>query len=327
MRGLSIAAIRRSRTECLPDAVAETLPPALRSELDAYARYDAAARRMRWRAQWALHGIVLAMFAAMLGFQLIESSGWRGLPLGKALYFFGFGMAVQLHAWSAGRRWQERHLTCRAVAEALRVDLYWALAGLCERPVDHYCSHHRKALGWVAEVVTQLDADLPERIEPERVRRVCRHWLEAQRSYYTARARTERRRAWWTERTAGALILVAGVAAWALDQFGAVFGGWSRTVWQWSIHLLPISGGLIWFWGDRMGWREQSQRYARMAQRFDAALGQVASLLQQEPLDAETEGALRQVLFEIGRDALWESAEWLLQHRARPIELPLLPKR
>lgn len=59
---------------------------------------------------------------------------------------------------------------------------------------------------------------------------------------------------------------------------------------------------------------EHQKQYQRMKELFESAGDALFTALAPQSAD--------RILFDLGREALAEHADWLLLHRSRPIELP-----
>ena len=68
---------------------------------------------------------------------------------------------------------------------------------------------------------------------------------------------------------------------------------------------------------ETMAYKENSRRYEKMAFLFAQGRQAATELLRQDEQES-----CRRVLLEIGKEALAENGDWLLQHRARPLKMP-----
>jgi hypothetical protein len=80
--------------------------------------------------------------------------------------------------------------------------------------------------------------------------------------------------------------------------------------------FLAIAGALKGYAG-KLGLAEESKRYHQMNGFFRRAEEQLNALINQGKLEEA-----RAMLFEVGKEALRENGDWVLMHRARPMEVP-----
>jgi hypothetical protein len=90
---------------------------------------------------------------------------------------------------------------------------------------------------------------------------------------------------------------------------------------------LLLGGGLSLAWNERNFYAEHARLYRSLANLYASADLRLASALARyralDPTSPESARALAEIhaiLFALGREALAENAEWLIQHRARPLE-------
>jgi hypothetical protein len=69
---------------------------------------------------------------------------------------------------------------------------------------------------------------------------------------------------------------------------------------------------------DKMAYTEQIKQYQRMSHLFQLASQHLKAALKGERLQ-EAE----RVILELGKEALTENGDWVMLHRARPINVPV----
>ena len=93
--------------------------------------------------------------------------------------------------------YQNKHQDYRALAEALRIQFFWHVAGVSEKVVDHYLRKQRGALEWIRNALRAWDAEVARRTNRARQqaavsRRTAglrgQHWVSEQRNYYASKA-------------------------------------------------------------------------------------------------------------------------------------------
>jgi hypothetical protein len=316
---------RRSIVHRLPQAAAALLPDiASRSAGEqALATAFAAADLLARRYQRITRGVLrlTLLFAALLAltFELYaEILPWRALPAG---YLAAFASLTALLLWQGRRDVQGRYLDYRALAEGLRVQFYWRLAGLPDGASSSYLRKQLDELRWIREAL-RAAAALPnaQTAHPELA---VEYWVGGQAVYYAERARSQRKRLHLLERRSR-FFLGAGLLAAAIL---VVF--WSRLetlpLWhRWLVVLMgfaPIGAALWETYVERLGLRTQVNQYARFAGIF-ARAKRFAERLDGHPTRPDRQHALTALLRELGREALMENGDWVLLLRERPIVLP-----
>lgn len=247
---------------------------------------------------------------------------WTGLAY--PLLFVGM---LALASWNRRRHHHDRSLLYRALAEALRVQLAWRLAGSDERAAQHYLRRHQAALGWMGGTLRCLclqpsPARLPGEEEPARLRQIGQAWVQDQRDYHRGSARNRGRRAAELDRFAVRLVGLALLVSLALGLWPALpalLGDESVGMLGALAGSLPALAGCLLAYNGAMAHREVARESERMAQLHARAA---------TALDAALAGApgsppAIDLLHEVGIECLRENAEWVFLHLDRPPEAKL----
>jgi hypothetical protein len=313
-----------------------------------YAIADALARR--WQLQFGrdwMHLYVYALFAFFC-FAFFSNVGVLSNLL-LILYMLGFlGIfAVVVRAY-VGQH-QERFLDYRALAEALRVAIYWRILGLARPPgeaadpaeslspsvhdpgtiADAYPIKQSSELAWVKIALRVLDLiELGDR-SSERGRldaaghAVALHsWVRGQYAYFRTRGYRLKRQA--DAISAHGLLLAASAPFVIVPLVLAVTspapaGAESalRTILLVASGLLPGIGSIMNEYSERLALSARARQYDRMRMLF----GRACELLP-ERLDHGSAALARAIYLELGQEAMRESAEWVSTYRQRPIQPP-----
>jgi uncharacterized membrane protein len=308
----------------LPDAAGllpqmQARPGSDRRLAGTFASADTLARGYQ-RLTYAVLRLILGFALALaLTFDLfVALVANRALPL---IYLLILAATVLLYLWQRRLHAQGRYLDYRALAEALRVQFYWRLAGLNDSAAGSYLRKQLDELRWIRDALRGASA-LPPPRDP-RPDLVQRHWVRGQAAYYSRRASALMARIRRAELTAAAF-LGAGLLATA-----ALIIGWNRLgpagrARPWLVLLMgfaPLAAALWQAYGERFGMRSRAHQYGRFAALFVRAERALARL-EASPQAAERLERERALIGELGREALTENGDWVLLLRNRPIVLP-----
>ena len=258
-----------------------------------------------------------AMMALSLEFYA-EIAALRVVPL---VYLMLFACLTLILVWHRRLDAQGRYLDYRALAEGLRVQFYWRLAGLADTASSSYLRKQLDELRWIREALRATGAVPPPALAQPDVALKC--WVHGQAGYYAERARLHERRSrrmeHWSSVSIGVGLLAAGglVILWNVLERSAV---WHHGT-VFAMVFAPIVAALWETYSERSGARTQANQFARFAAIFRRAERFIDKLEsgQSTPERRQSELAL---LHELGREALIESADWVLLLRERPIALP-----
>ena len=262
--------------------------------------------------------LLLAASLALTFEVYAEVMSVRALPI---LYLAIFASITLIYLWQRRTDAQGRYLDYRAVAEGLRVQFYWRLAGLPDSASANYLRKQLDELRWIREALRGC-ATMPPRTQPQ-MERVFADWVRGQTQYFRGRtARQEHRmhRIEWASGiflATGLLATLTLVVLWsALERHSGVHH-WIVLVMGFS----PIAAALWEAFAEKSAVRAQANQYARFATIFQHA-ETVMARLQSRGQGPERSAAEQAVVRQLGREALMESGDWVLLLRERPLVLP-----
>jgi hypothetical protein len=234
--------------------------------------------------------------------------------------------------WVRRRKWQERFQDYRALAEALRVQFYWAAAGVPVAASDNYLGHQSDEIGWIRQALRGpalwgMTAGLAVR-KPV----LLQHWIDDQHRYFLGKGDRKSGKAWENscaaermKRITLGLVAAILVPAAVLSFAHIMYFGWElpeklpERVAFWVrllvvlLGLLPALAAFFVVIAEGRSYKEHSHAYARAGQVFAQAAKRA------EKLSPEDISEAKELALELGRGALDENASWLENHRARPI--------
>jgi hypothetical protein len=238
------------------------------------------------------------------------------------------GAAMYYLLFVAHYNWQNQFQDYRALAEAMRVQLYWAVASVPSAVSDHYLRKQSGELGWIAFTLrgpalwSARVADAIGKPDREFVRA---GWIDDQAGYFFRNgplhhAADETGRTWSQRLVTGGLLLSVVLLSLEfveliLKDGDKVLASWRE--WQAAAIIvaatLPASAAFFSVSRDLRAHEAHAHSYALMWRIYDRA-AKVAKNA------AEQDDDFRILVRELGREALAENAEWLVDHRHRPVE-------
>jgi len=329
----------------LSSAPENLINPAALSVRQAYAITDALALHFQLHTRRTLAYLFIWIFVAAALFEVYKA------------FAEGFHALVWVYATATGAAWlwyyvvnkqdyRSKFLDYRALAEGLRVQFFWWLAGIREDVASHYLRKQRGELDWIrvaaanANLVASMAEGKESRPQPpadgtaaeavtHSLRNVLQDWVERQHDYYVRAALRDQRLSDRIDKIAGAFL----AAAIGLTIAGALLlvvhlgilgtaGDWmfavpvrSRLL-ELSITVLFVVAALLHNYAEKRALSPQAKQYERMSVMFEACRRRLPPLI-----DDSRFGEARHMLRELGREALNENADWVLLHRERPLEL------
>ncbi len=273
----------------------------------AYCCADALAREFQRKDLWLIGLVAVVFFASLLV---------------KPLFLVVFAAVW----WGRRQQIENRFFDYRALAEGLRVAIFWRMAGLKQRVSLNYLSEHVGVLSWVHESLRSAEvlAITPTMAtDASRMRIVKESWLKGQLDFFTAKlapmqARLKRLKwlgtaAFLASSCVGLLEFLAG-----FEPVTGMIGneearGRFLANAKFASEILVAVAVTIGFYAAKKAFDALSKRYRLSAQLYARAIERLDS--GQYPPE--------KVFLQIGREALNENADWLWRQH----ETPLKPKR
>jgi hypothetical protein len=251
-----------------------------------------------------------------------------GFPALLAYLVVSGGAVTYRNLRSADQRFRDY----RAMAEGLRVQLFWALSAFPAAVPDYYLNNQVAEIGWIRFALrgpALWAAALANNLATPYRGTVTDGWIEDQATYFAAseeiHSRAAKRGMMWNQ-----LFLYGGFATAFvllvfefLHRYPHILGAFTNKIFRLvDVHhdgivvlaaLLPAVAAYYAESLDLRAHERLAHSYALMRRVFRRA----AEIMNTPSLsDANFQGVVR----EIGREALAENAEWLVEHRHRKFE-------
>ena len=326
----------QSRSWVIGDDIPRVRELGLDSTLELFARADTLASRFGRHTRRSLKGIFVAVLLAVIVFDIYTHVYLLAWPL-LAGYLLFLVVTYALVLRSSRQEYHSRYLDYRALAEGLRVRLFWDIAGVGDEVADNYLHKQRSELDWIryalrvwrpgegknmASLVGGRNVRREDAVdERERLDITCRRWIKDQLQYYVRSAHYEERAAHRATLWANVFIIVGILLA--LGQVvmqGVDNPDFTKQPNHWllvAVALSPIFAGLFVGYAEKRAHHDHARQYERMALLFAQAKERMEELMSKNRFDRGVE-----LIEELGKEALAENGDWVLVHRDRPIEAP-----
>lgn len=307
--------------------------------LDGYANADIAAQSYQKKSDNALKWLLSLPVIAFFFFGAFDEL-WSMVYM-LALFPVFFGIAYLIYKQAANNEYDRKFSDYRVLAEGLRVQFFWKLAGMRENVTDHYHRKYKAEMNWIFYAIRNIsikaNMEIHSKITVEKrkvLRRLYLRWVRDQRKYFEKNTVRRKDLAEAQERFTfrffySAMILVFGIfimKAIVLIQQGSLENIMDMN----DIKGLTYSGFLVLIdtfiaigaaWAvyvEKKGFNEEAKQFQRMKDLFNRGSRVMAGCLKEEDL----KGAERLVI-ELGKEALTENGDWLILRRSKPMEVPL----
>ncbi len=315
------ARIDAGRSSLLAAAKAGEATPGLGDIDQAFGAADWLAIRYQQRVRRVLAvGHVCALLAAA-GYLVYNDVLTTPALIAAILLLMLIAVGVNLAAVRGA--WHRKYLDYRTLAEGLRVQFYWAAAGVTSGNVTKFahdnCLQMRDVeLGWIRNVmrVAGTECDVAPNLAPAGLAFARREWIgdheRGQLAYYRRRSLQRARETALTRHIGRIGIATTLVALGAL----LFIGPWLPTPWRTPI--VVAMGITLLLVGVRRSYA-QSTAESELIRQYEF-MHRIFRNARRRLDEAATDAEQRRILKLLGDSALEEHAEWILIHRERAIE-------
>lgn len=262
-----------------------------------------------------LHGLVFVMALFFLVFSDIVASRYAVFGFGACLV-----LSLVVHRLAARGQWHDKFLEYRTLAEGLRVQFYWAAAGVTTDDVtkyghDNFLQRQDVELGWIRNVLRAagISCDAKPNLDTEGLDFALDEWIGdesvgGQLHYYRHKASRNLQKSARAEELGKAVAML--VAALLVGAVVAPFEQ-MRTVFFVLLGIVLLTAGIRDAYAFRVAEKEIIKQYEFMYRIFRNAKRRLSG--------ASTDEDRRRILRRLGEAALDEHAEWILTRRERPL--------
>lgn len=232
-----------------------------------------------------------------------------------------FGIAV--NAIAVRGSWHRRYLDYRTLAEGLRVQFYWAAAGVTSGSVtkfahDNFLQMQDTELGWIRNVmrVAGTECDVSANLDPYGLEFALTEWLgdekNGQLGYYGKKTRQRIEAHTSTQRIGRLGIWTTVVTLTGLLFVGADLDDLIQNAVVYTMGAVLLMVGIRQSYAKATAESELIKQFEFMYRIFRNARRRID--------EAESDADRRRLLKVLGDSALEEHAQWILIHRERSID-------
>ena len=279
--------------------------------------------QQRVRAMFQLsYALAVGMGLAFIVYADLPFTNFQSQNYMIYVFLFLFGVGLVTNRIAERGQWHRKYVDYRALAEGLRVQFYWQLAGVSSGTEtqfahDNFLQKQDIELGWIRNVMRAGSIPADSAPPPSNgLDEVIRHWLQerptGQLNYYRDTA-VERERLDLITRGIGMACLWSGIAvAIFLAFFHNELPNKTRDPLIVLMGVLPLMAAVRAAYAHKKADKELIRQYRFMERIFANAKRQLDCAIS----DRDKRAMLRA----LGDAALDEHAEWILMHRERPLE-------
>jgi hypothetical protein len=315
------ARIEDEKYSLLSDEQAAAMPPGLQDINHLFCAADWLAIHFQRRVLHTLRATHVCVF--LTGFAYLSYTDFKSDRSFIFLVLAVMIIASVINYLAKRGAWHRKYLDYRTLAEGLRVQFYWAAAGVTSGNVskfahDNFLQMQDPDLGWIRNVmrVAGTECDVAPSTTAVGVEFSVREWIgdaqSGQLGYFSRRSSERLRHHLATQRIGKAGLWASAVALALLLFVGAGIPVAVRSPLVYLMGCLLLLVGVRQSYAKSTAEAELIKQYEFMRRIFHNARRRIDA--------SETEAEQRRVLKILGDAALEEHAEWILMHRERSID-------
>lgn len=261
--------------------------------------------------------IVFCLFAIGL-FIVISLAIYTNLWLYKSVLAIAMGLIVlagSIYFYSRITRDHTKYLYNRTLAEALRIQYYWNVAGINQNVSDYILRIHRKEFIWVEHILSSLYGITYNNkpISSEAINDLTKNWIKNQADFFNSSIRKMTQKLARYRLVSNISFIVAFVlllSIFLLEKFYVVNNYMNYL--QVIIGTLLSIFALIRAFIQITGYGQLLNQYDLMNILYNKAKSQISYINSTLHESVEQHAYLKELFFIIGKEALIENGNWYL---------------
>lgn len=293
---------------------------ALEGIIAPYSAADVLSQFYQKKTNTYINWIYILFFAAVLLYGIID------LDYYLVLFYIALIPAIAFLVYrSKAEKIEDRFLDYRALAEGLRVKVFWRIAGIDEKVSDNYLSKYAGLVSWISRAIKNVEViglindgtccAGDTRSKEERIAVTNKLWIESQLEYY----RRKRVPIYMRSLDLGNLALVSFVLTLLFVVIFGIYLLFAGIGNGGAINRFEVLIGAVAAIGVAAQAYKNKKAYDELERRY--TLTHRIYMFASKKLKANS-GSPDSILIAVGKEALLENSDWLWTHRNLPIELP-----
>lgn len=242
--------------------------------------------------------------------------------LSIAMIFIIF--ATLVYFYSRSTKNHKKYLYNRTLAEALRIQFYWNIAGINKNVSDYILRIHRKEFTWVKHILSAVYGITYnyKSISPETISDLTDNWVKNQANFFDSAIKKMTKKINFYSQISN----ISFVLAFAMLGSILIFGGFyeSNNYLNWLLIFIETLIGifaLIKAYIQMKGYEPLVNQYELMHVIYKRAESKIIEINNIQMDIVEKQSYLKELFFVIGKEALIENGNWYLIFKEREPEI------
>jgi hypothetical protein len=278
--------------------------------------------------QFRKRDIIITIFLFVLGVFLIlalevySNISLNRWVLGIAMFFIV--AATLVYFYSKSTKNHKKYLYNRTLAEALRIQLYWNIAGINKNVSDFILRIYRKEFTWVKHILSAIYGITYNNgsISSEVINDLTDNWIKNQADFFESAIKKMRIQINFYHKISNISFAIAFVLLGSILILGEFYERNNYLNW-----LLIIIGTLLGVFAlikayiQMKGYEPLVNQYELMQVIYEKAESKLAEVNNLQMDIADKQSYLKELFFVIGKEALIENGNWYLIFKEKEPEI------
>lgn len=300
----------------------EKLSTLQKSILNWYSMMDLLSQQFRKRDIFITICLFVLGIFLILALEIYSNILLKRWVLGIAMFFIV--AATLVYFYSRSTKNHKKYLYNRTLAEALRIQYYWNIAGINKNVSDYILRIYRKEFTWVKHILSAIYGITYNNgsISSETINDLTENWIKNQADFFESAIKKMRKRINFYHKISNISFSIAFVLLGSILILGDFYERNNYLNW-----LLIIIGTLLGVFAlikayiQMKGYEPLVNQYELMQVIYEKAESKIAEVNNLQMDIADKQSYLKELFFVIGKEALIENGNWYLIFKEKEPEI------
>lgn len=300
----------------------EKLSTPQKSILNWYSMMDLLSQQFRKRDIFITICLFVLGIFLILALEIYSNILLKRWVLGIAMLFIV--AATLVYFYSRSTKNHKKYLYNRTLAEALRIQFYWNIAGINKNVSDYILRIYRKEFTWVKHILSAVYGITYKNgsISSETINDLTDNWVKNQADFFESAIKKMRKQINFYHKISNISFAIAFVLLGSILVLGKFYETNNYLNW-----LLIIIGTLLGVFAlikayiQMKGYEPLVNQYELMQVIYEKAESKIAEVNNLQMDIIEKQSYLKELFFVIGKEALIENGNWYLIFKEKEPEI------
>lgn len=290
--------------------------------MELYSKFDILSLRSRIKdIRITIWLFVFGLFF-LLALEIYSNLFLTDFFLGAAMLLIS--IATVINFYSKSKQNHKKYLINRTLAEALRIQFYWNMAGIAKNVSDFFLRIHRKDFTWVKHLLSAIYGVTytNRQITPEIISDITESWVKSEADFFKSSISKMTKQIAFNNRISDVSFVISFALLISIFFFGKFYSNHNL-----QNYILVIVGALLGIFAlvkayiHMRGYEQLMNQYELMHVIYRRAESKILETDTYD-LDPDRKNAyMKELFFVIGKEALIENGNWYLIFKEKEPEI------